>query len=96
MKNARILILRLDTLTPFNDSGHTTYDNDFSTGENTAYIQGCYYATSDAFYVAYYDGNNDIVLSDSVSSDANGVVNSQCYFPTYDGSATPGTRPFAR
>ena len=92
MKNVRILALRLDTLTPFSDSGHTTYCNDFNDWtKNTVYIQGCYFEASTAFHVAYYDNGGAKVLSDGVSSDANGVVNSLCYFPGPPPTAAAGT-----
>ncbi len=91
MKNARILVIRLDTLNPFSDSGHITYCNNFNSQSlNTAYIQGWIINTITAFHVAYYDNNGSKVLSDGGSSDANGVVNSQILFTNYPTSA-PGT-----
>ncbi len=91
IKNARILAFRLDTLNPFEDSGHTTYCNNFNSAPlNTGYIQGCYFQVSHNFTVAYYDNDGSKVLSDGVLSDANGVVNSLCIFSNYPTSA-PGT-----
>jgi len=90
-KNARILVIRLDTLTPFSDSGHATYNNNFDTaGEDTVYIQGCYFKASTSYHVAYYDNDGAQVSSDAVSSDANGVVDSSYYFPG-NKTAAPGT-----
>jgi hypothetical protein len=91
MKNARILVLRLGTLTPFQDSGHATYQNNFNSPSlDRVYIQGAYFKVSTAHHVAYYDAGGAQVLSDGVSSDANGVVNSLCIFSNYPSSA-PGT-----
>jgi len=91
-KNARLLLIRMDTLTPFSDSGHATYCNNFNSASlDTVYVQGCYFATSDNFTVAYYDNTTGKVASDSaIQSDVNGVVNSQFYFPN-NPSAAPGT-----
>ena len=92
VKNVRILSIRLDTLNPFSDSGHTTYENNFNSSSlDTVYIQGTYFEASYNYHVAYYDDNGAKVLSDGGAiSDANGVLNSQWYFPDNTG-ASPGT-----
>jgi hypothetical protein len=88
IKNARILSIRMDTLTPFSDSGHTAYCNNFNEfAKSTVYIQGCYFEVSTAYHVAYYDNGGDKILSDGVSSGVNGAVDSQCYFRDYPSSA---------
>ena len=46
---------------------------------------------STAYHVGYYDGNNAKILSDAVNSTSSGELSSQCYFPTYQGTAQPGT-----
>ena len=91
IRNTRIFMIRADTLNPFEDSGHTTYCNNFNSSSlDTVYIQGCYFASSDNFTVAYYDNDGTKVISDNKMTDANGVLNSQWYFPGDTGSA-PGT-----
>jgi len=92
MKHSRLTVISIDTLNPFSDSGHDTYCSNFnSSGLNTVYIQGFYFEPSHSFHVAYYDNSGSKILSDGVLSDANGVVSSQCYFPTYQGTAAAGT-----
>ena len=45
---------------------------------------------SNALHVAYYDDDGNKVLSDGISSDPNGVVDSQLRFPSHP-TAAPGT-----
>lgn len=89
VKNTRILMISMDTLNPFGESTHDNYNNNFDTqAEDTVYIQGCYFERDTAYHVAYYDNGGAKVLSDGgVTSDANGVVNSQWYFPDNTGAA---------
>jgi len=85
-KNVRLMVIRMDTLTPFSDSGHTTYSDNFTSLGDTVYIQGCFFSILDAyndFHVAYYDGNGSQRKSEGISADANGVVNSWCTFSDY-------------
>ncbi|MFC1995671.1 hypothetical protein ACFLVM_02200 [Chloroflexota bacterium] len=90
-KNARILAIRADTLNPFTDAAHTTL-SDFDTNpEDTVYLQGCFYYRGDAVTVAYYDNDGTQLATDSVTVGPTGVLNSQLHFPTYYGSAVPGT-----
>ena len=91
IKNTRIFMIRADTLNPFEDSVHTTYCNNFNSSSlDTVYIQGCYFAASDNFTTAYYDGGGTKVMAENKMSDANGVLDSQWYFPG-DTGAAPGT-----
>ncbi len=91
VKEIRIFMFSADTLNPFGESTHDNYNDNFNTqGEDTVYVQGCFFEPTTAYHVAYYDNIGTQIASDGVSSDDNGVVNSQWYFPGNTGAA-PGT-----
>ncbi|MEE9202453.1 MAG: hypothetical protein V3U31_04585, partial [Dehalococcoidia bacterium] len=74
---------------------HTTVDNDFGSGENTAYIWAHGLRASNTYAVGYYDGDatggGQLTATDAgLSSTAYGNLVSQ-YLLTTDQNAVPGT-----
>jgi len=74
----------------FNDAAHTTVDNYFDVDEYTVYMHGENFDASTAYHVAYYDSVGTKIQSEGDNSTSGGTLISQCYFPNYQESATPG------
>jgi len=81
-----------DSWESYNDAAHQNQDDLFNqASEDTVYMYGEEFEASTAYHVAYYDHNDTKLKSDGVSSTPGGTLSSQCYFPTYQGSAVAGT-----
>jgi hypothetical protein len=95
IKTANIVAIDVDTAESYNGSAHTTVDNLYNSGENTAYIWAHGLRTSKTYAVAYYDadvtgGGQKIATDSGLTSTAYGNLSSQ-YLLTTDPGATPGT-----
>ncbi len=95
IKSSKIIAIRVNTAESYNDSGHTTVDDDFTSGETTAYIWAHGLRASNTYAVAYYDGDatgggQKVATNSGLTSTAYGNLSSQ-YLLTTDPSATPGT-----
>ena len=76
----------------FNDLAHTIVNNNFdTTAEDTVYTYGENFDASTAYHIGYYDGDTVLVVSEGQTSTSGGELSGQCYFPTYQETAVPGT-----
>ena len=71
----------------YNNSGRTTQDDLFQTGENTAYMRGTGFNVGGSYVVAYYDGSGDKRCTEVISA-TGGTLDSICTFAEGSG---PGT-----
>ncbi len=80
--NADAACKNIKTLNSFMDSAHTiTASNfDLSVAHNTVYLYGTGYPLNHPYQIVYYDGSNNKVLIDNVSSNSNGAISSQHTF----------------
>ncbi|RJS69217.1 hypothetical protein CW714_08880 [Methanophagales archaeon] len=81
----------------YNDSAHNNQDDTFGGDEHTVYMHGTGFATAHEYKVAYYDAPGDKSVDahkievDTVNSDADGKLSSDCLFTSYQDTADPGT-----
>ncbi len=97
IKTANAIAIKIDAAESYNDSAHTTVDDNFTTGENTAYTwaHGLRPSGDTTYRVAYYDGDvtgggQKVATDLSPTLTAYGNLSSQ-YLLTTDLGATAGT-----
>jgi len=77
------------TWVSYRDSGRSQAEDNFVDPYRTAYMGGAGFTASHSYHVGYYDGVNVLVLSEGVSSDGSGNLQSTCGFE--DKGAIAGT-----
>ncbi|MDZ4230246.1 MAG: hypothetical protein U1B77_00325, partial [Dehalococcoidales bacterium] len=92
IQNANIAHLEINSAESYNDSAHTTVDDSFGPGENTAYIWAHGLRAGNTYTVAYYDGNptgggQKVATDTGISSTAYGNLSSQYLLTTDYGAA---------
>ena len=94
-KDARILIIKANTLESYDSPSHTAIDNTFGTGEGTAYMWAHGLDASINYDIAYYDatvsgGGQKITSDTNMSTTSYGNLSFTCNL-AYNSSAIPGT-----
>ena len=89
--NAPAAIAANATLKSYSDAAHSSACNNFSNSstQSIAYMYGTGYLVNHIYQVAYYDGSNNKIARDYVTSDIAGALSSQHAF--VHGADSPGT-----
>ncbi len=88
IKDVHMIDIKIDTAESYNDSPHTTVDNNFGAGEEMVYIWAHgLKASSDNYSIAYYDGSatgggQKVATDNGLLSTAYGNLSSYYNFPS--------------